>query len=286
MTSPADPNRYEEVMKANIAVHTKMADQYSTCEPHFRPENVRKVEARLRAIRDETRGTRQLDLGCGTGFMIRIGKGLFTEIHGVDITPAMMAKVDRSGPAKIELFECDAGKFEPRGSYDAVTAYSFLHHLFDVRPVYATAFCALRPGGVFYADLEPNFYFWEAIGRLDRGGAYDPLVRREIEMVTYKDEDVERNFGVPKQVFHDAEWGKNATGGFREETVVANLKEIGFRDVKVFYHWFLGQASLLNEPQYQGEDRFHVAGVTDGILQRALPVSRSIYKYIGIEARK
>ena len=227
-----------------------------------------------------------LDLGCGTGFMINLGRDLVEEIHGVDITPAMMAKVDRSGPAKIELFESDTGKFAPRGEYDVATAYSFLHHLYDIRPTCETAFKALKKGGAFYADLEPNFYFWQAIGGLKRDGAYDPMVKREIEMVTYKDEDIERNFGVPKQVFHDAEWGKNVTGGFREEDTRAMLLDVGFREVDVFYHWFLGQASLLNEERYAGEDRFHIAAAMDGMLQRSMPLSRQLFKYVGIVARK
>ena len=45
-----------------------------------------------------------------------------------------------------------------------------------------------------------------------------PIVRkREIEMVTYKDEDIEKNFGVDKDVFNAAEYGKNIKGGFRAE---------------------------------------------------------------------
>ena len=98
-----DQSKYEEVVKANIALHSKMADDYSTCEPHFRPENIAKVEAKLKNIIDETKAKRLLDLGCGTGFMINIAKKYVTEIDGVDVTQAMMDKVDTSGPAKIRL---------------------------------------------------------------------------------------------------------------------------------------------------------------------------------------
>ena len=30
-----------------MALHTKLSGQYSTCEPHFRPENVAHVEEKL-----------------------------------------------------------------------------------------------------------------------------------------------------------------------------------------------------------------------------------------------
>ena len=195
--SPADDNLIQQVADANVELHTKLAASYNSCEPHFRAENVAKVEARLVSALDAGGRARLLDLGCGTGFMIDIAKRHVEEIHGVDITPAMIERVDRSGGALIELHLADTGRFEPEpGSFDVVTAYSFLHHLADVEPTLRTAARALHAGGVFYADLEPNSEFWSAIGALERGGEYDPILSREIEMVTFKDEDIERQFGV------------------------------------------------------------------------------------------
>ena len=142
-----DSNKYDEVIKANIALHSKMADDYSTCEPHFRPENVRKVEDKLKRIIEDVNGKRMLDLGCGTGFMINIGKKYLKHIDGVDVTQAMMDKVDRSGNATIELHNHDTGSFPASpGAYDVVTGYSFLHHLYDINPTLQTAYNALKPG--------------------------------------------------------------------------------------------------------------------------------------------
>src|SRR5262245_33959212 len=283
-----DEQRYREVIDANIALHTRMAEDYRTCEPHFRPENRARVRARLAALVSATNAKRMLDLGCGTGFMIDLARDLVSEIDGVDVTPAVLEKVDRSGPAKIEVFLEDAGAFPAKdGAYDLVTAYSFLHHLYDVTPACRTAFRALREGGRFYADLEPNAFFWEAIGRLDRHGGYDAMVRREIEMTTHKDEDIQRQFGVDRAVFRDAEYGKNVAGGFREDDVRALLTGIGFRRVDVFHHWFLGQAVLINDASFGDvEARFRHAAVMDGLLQRAMPLSRPLFKYIGIVAEK
>jgi SAM-dependent methyltransferase len=283
-----DEQRYREVIDANIALHTRMADDYRTCEPHFRPENRAKVKARLAALASETNAERMLDLGCGTGFLIDLARDLVAEIHGVDVTPAMLEKVDRSGPAKVEVFLEDAGAFRAQeGAYDLVTAYSFLHHLYDVTPVCRNAYRALRAGGRFYADLEPNFYFWDAIGRLDRHGAHDAMLRREIEMTAFKDEDIERRFGVRRNVFRDAEYGKSVGGGFREEALRELLAGIGFRRVEVFHHWFLGQAVLINDVSFGPvEARFRHAEVMDGLLQRAMPLTRPLFKYLGVVAEK
>ena len=278
---------YQKVIEANIALHSRMSDDYSTCEPHFRPENIQKVEDKLKPVIEATNAKRLLDLGCGTGFMINIAKKYVQEIHGVDVTQAMMDKVDKSGNATIVLHNHDTGSFPvEEGSFDVVTGYSFLHHLYDVVPTLQTAYKALRSGGQFYADLDPNYYFWEGVNQLDRNGQYDGIVKREIEMVTYKDEDIEKNFGVDKDVFNQAEFGKNIKGGFREEELVAALKKIGFTDVQFFYHWFIGQGKLINDESMDKATRFAHAEVMHDYLLKAMPLTRNLFKYVGFVATK
>src|SRR6188768_1863347 len=122
-----------EVIQANIDVHSRLAADYQTCEPHFRPENVAKVRRRLAALVEQTRATDLLDLDCGTGFVIHIAKSLVRRIVRVDV----------SGPASIELVEGDTGEYSPApGAFQIVTAYSFLHHLADIRPTLQTAWSA------------------------------------------------------------------------------------------------------------------------------------------------
>ena len=194
--------KYKEVIDANIAFHTKLSSEYNTCEPHFRPENIDKVENQIKHVVKATNAKRLADFGCGTGFIINIAKKYVKEITGVDVTQTMMDKVDKSGSAKIELINYDTGTVPlEAGSYDVVTAYSFLHHLYDVVPTIRNASNCLRKGGMFYADLDPNYYFWQGLTELDRNGNYDGIVKREIEAVTYKDEDIEKTFGVKKEVF-------------------------------------------------------------------------------------
>lgn len=153
-----------EVVKANVAVHTLMADSYNTNEPHFRPENQAKVRRNIEQVKQTTNGNRLLDIGCGTGFIINLAKDLFAEIHGVDITQAMLSKIDTS-VGNITLHNTIAEKlpFED-GYFDVVTAYSFIHHLEDYRPVLSEVKRVLKPEGIFYIDLEPNKLFWEKNG--------------------------------------------------------------------------------------------------------------------------
>ena len=193
----------------------------------------------------------------------------------------------RSGTAQIELIEHDTGTYSPApGAFQIVTAYSFLHHLFELASTFKTAARALEPGGKFYADLEPNYYFWECISRLERGGKYHPLVQREIEAVTFKDEEIEDRFGVSRDVFNHAEFGKDIAGGFRQEDLDRELREAGFSHVEFHYHWFLGEGHLINLEGTPRTERFREAAYVNEALQNSLPVSRNLFKYLGFVATR
>ena len=136
----------QKIVDANIAVHTAMASTYASSEPHFRPENQKKVRAKLERLRRAS-GPRLLDVGCGTGFIIGLARDLFAEIHGVDATPAMLERVDRSsGNITLHRGLAEALPF-PDGYFDAVSAYSFIHHVSDYAEVLREMHRVLRPGG-------------------------------------------------------------------------------------------------------------------------------------------
>lgn len=278
---------YQKVVEANIAFHETLADSYRACEPHFKGENIANVEAKILKIIKKTNASMLLDLGCGTGFIIDIAKKYVKEIHGVDVTQVMLDKVDKSGGAEIKIFKGDSGSFPVASNkYDMVTAYSFLHHLYDIIPTLKTAYKALKTGGKFYVDLEPNFYFWQEINKLDKDSLYDQIIKREIEMVKYKDEDFKKNFNLPKEIVDYAEYGKNVLGGFKEEDIKEQLTKLGFSEVEVFYYWYIGQGAIINDTSKSKKQNFKEAELIEKHLQKALPLSRNLYKYLGFIATK
>lgn len=278
--------KYGEVIEANIKLHTQLSEHYNSCEPHFRKESIERIESLLKHAIDKTSANSLLDMGCGTGFIIAMAKKYVKEITGIDVTQAMLDKVDTSGNCTIRLVNMDTGQFKTEKTFDVVTGNSFLHHLYDIKPTLVATYKALRSGGICYYDLDPNYYFWEQIHHLDRQGKYDPLVNREIEMVAFKDEDIQKNFGVHKDIFNNAEYGKNIAGGFKEEDLVQLLTDIGFIDVKVFYHWFIGQAWLINDSGLLGTERSKIAEMMHKTLEKSWPLSRSLFKYLGFYATK
>jgi ubiquinone/menaquinone biosynthesis C-methylase UbiE len=277
--------RQEDVVRDNIDVHTRLAATYQRDEPHYRPENRAKVKANLLRVTSETGTRRLLDIGCGAGFVIDLLRDTFDEIHGLDATRAMLDRVDTSS-GNVTLHEGLAEElpFED-GTFDLVTAYSVLHHLADHRPVLAEAARVLRPGGVFYVDLEPNRAFWRAISDVEdaysaRLGELDDIVAREIGAVLHIEDDLRDRYEIPPDTFRSAEYIKSHLGGFEPSEFEADALAAGFRSCDTTHEWFLGQAALIHSPSPAD------AGTVDDHLRRALPVSAPLFKYLRFEATR
>jgi SAM-dependent methyltransferase len=95
---------------------------------------------------------RLLDLGCGTGwtsvFFARAGY----DVVGVDIAPDMIRHAeenrDRAGVDRLTFVVCDYEDLPFGEECDAVVFFDALHHAVDERVAIASAYRALRRGGV------------------------------------------------------------------------------------------------------------------------------------------
>jgi hypothetical protein len=133
----------------------------------------------------------------------------------------------------------------------------------------------LRPGGLFYIDLEPNKLFWQSMVSLEsKGGSYSAILSREIDSVLHTDESVEHEFDIASQTFKDAEPIKSVLGGFDPEEFERDAIEAGFSACEVTLDWYAGQGSILH-----GESE-EAMNIVDSYLRRVLPLSAHLYKYI------
>lgn len=273
-----------EIMLANIEVHTAMVDVYDN-EPHFRPENQAKVRAVLEQLKADTNGKKMLDIGCGTGFAINLARDLFEDIHGVDVTPAMLAKIDTSsGNITLHNIPAETLPFDD-DSFDVVTSYAFIHHVEDYASIIAEAHRVLRPGGKLYVDLEPNRAFWAAMSDLEKrqeksGERFSDIVEKEIDAVLHTDEHVSEDFDIDADTFNKAEYTKSILGGIDPDEFKALCGRLGFADCTIYPQWFLGQGAVSH-----GQS-FEEAAVVDGYLQRIVPLSKHLFKYLRFVATK
>jgi ubiquinone/menaquinone biosynthesis C-methylase UbiE len=273
MTTQAAATR-DDVIAANIEVHTRMASTYQSNEPHFRPENRAKVRGVLETLAARAGGGRLLDVGCGTGFVIDLARDLFRQIDGVDVTPAMLHRVNCSGNVFVHQARAEALPFES-ATFDMASSYAFMHHVTDHVAILREVRRVLRPGGLFYVDLEPNKLFWASMNALEiRGGQYSDIVAREIESVLHTDDAVEGEFGISAQTFRDAEPIKSVLGGFDPDEFAADARAAGFSSVEVTPDWYLGQGAVLHG---QSADD---AATIEAYLRRALPATAHLFKYL------
>ncbi len=135
-------------------------------EPHNRPL----FEAVLHAAASPLGGLdgrRLLDVGCGTGLVLRLARERGASVHGVDVVPGMLALAAEAEPsAELHLGDLqflpfpDAG-VRPAGSdaagsdagFDAVTAVNALQFAADPVAAVAEAARVIRPGGVLVASF-------------------------------------------------------------------------------------------------------------------------------------
>lgn len=275
----------KEVIDANIKLHSQLSGVYKKIEPHYRPENAARVEKIIKDIATLNKAESLLDVGCGMGFIIDIAKKYFKKIRGIDVTPDMIEKVNSESSTcdiKVQINEVENLDFESN-SFDVCTAYAVLHHLHDLKPAFQEIYRVLKPGGVFYSDTDPNYYFWEAFSKLPDTNTFSDIINREIYAVNHKDDELEEQCNIEKEVLNTAEVLKHINGGFKEGELRKLIKEIGFSDLEIRYEWFLGEWKIINSPEAIVKN---AAGVIRNHLQEMLPLSRHVFKYLCIIAKK
>ncbi|OCW98192.1 class I SAM-dependent methyltransferase [Alishewanella sp. HH-ZS] len=268
-----------QVLESNRYVHAFLVekDEYNK-SPHFRPENKRKVRNIIQGICNSLpQRQRMIDFGCGTGFVIGLSHDLFTEVVGVDITQQMMAQVDLT-PGNISLCEALAESTPfPDNHFDFATAYSFMDHLFDYKTFLQEAFRVLKPGSVFYTDLNPNREFilaMEKTASLAQQQLFSGQIQREIKGALHNGEHYHSQFGMDAAKLELAEPGKTVNKGFLASEVMQVAADIGFSSCKVEFEWFVNQGEWVNQkPDGQAQ-------LIEEYLLSMRPLSDQLYKYL------
>lgn len=278
------PSR-EDVLKANIDFHAVLADTYEAEQPHYRPENKALVSAHLASLADSAGSDVLIDFGCGSGFIIDLAVPYFQTIFGVDVTPEMLSKVDLSS-GKVKLIKANTESVPLADNIaNVITANSFLHHLWDIRPTVAEAYRLLKAGGVFYSEEDPNAYFWEAIkslGALDerQKNSLSDLLSRELSAVFATHTEIASTKGIDSKTVQMAEYQKMMLGGMRAEEVEAVFYQAGFSKVSIEYYWFLGQAKVIHQSSPKTSQD------VESYLRSVLPLSNHLFKYFRVKAWK
>jgi malonyl-CoA O-methyltransferase len=112
---------------------------------------LRAAEGVMSLLGDAPAAKRILDMGCGTGLLTRHLAARYpsAEVHGVDISQAMIARAGNETPpdSRVEWHTRDAASFTDEKPFDLVASSSSLHWMGPLAPLFANTARLLTPRG-------------------------------------------------------------------------------------------------------------------------------------------
>jgi SAM-dependent methyltransferase len=250
-----------DVAISNQKYFDLIADMYGLDEPHFKRENRERVQRKLGELRSNfTSGfVELLDIGCGTGFILGLAERLFDRLYGCDISAGMLGKAVFPPNVVLRQTTADDLFFLSDGSINVVTAYAVLHHLDELEPTLRECYRVLDHDGVFWSGLDPHRGFRQWIRSLEQG-KQSGIIESEI---------IKLDLRNPAQDKVEPIVANN--DGFKADALLYTFENVGFVDVKIDYHWYIGQKQYPEAESY---------------LRSLLPATANMFKYIEVTARK
>jgi SAM-dependent methyltransferase len=105
-----------------------------------------------------------MEIGCGTGFVLRAfaGDPRLTRIVGSELQPAGLQAARRRTGDQVELVQMDARALPARNAFDLIGAYDVIEHIAEDVRVLAEMHAAVRPGGGIILTVPQHPSLWSA----------------------------------------------------------------------------------------------------------------------------
>ena len=136
----------EEIRRSVVEGYARLAPSYDARWPFYIDATARETAARLSL----PPAGRLLDVGCGTGVLLRrLGVSYpLAELCGIDPVPEMLAVARRRTPPNVHLCQGWAERLPfGDGRFDAVASCNTLHYVREPLAALKEARRVLRPGG-------------------------------------------------------------------------------------------------------------------------------------------
>lgn len=220
----SDNGREEKVKKANREFYDRVADVYDTIDGRRNSELLSWIDATVTRLQRQTNGTVLLDLGCGSGAVVKQGACHFAFTYGMDISTEILKRAKGSCAGVL----CGEASHIPlkNESVDVVVSFAVFHHLYQIKPVLDEIHRVLKKGGILYSDHDMDTAFMSAY--------FIPMkIYRTLFSAARKYINTDR--GITPELYRLSEIHSDGV----DSGAIANyLRNIGFRKIDMIYHWF------------------------------------------------
>lgn len=221
-----------QVKKANRQFYDAIADVYEQVDGRRNDELIAWLGNRMKELRKMADGDILLDIGCGSGVVMRCSKKYFKHVIGMDISFEILKHV-KKGLGNAVCGEAGSLPFK-NDTINAVVCFSVLHHIYDHKAVFAEIYRVLKKGGMLYIDHDLDRSFVKRFFPLIKLYRYFFDAGRR-----YSKESEE----ITKELYSLTEIHAN---GIDSTYILDQQREMGFITIKYYYHWF-GLNGVLNK---------------------------------------
>lgn len=114
----------------------------------------------VKLISQHKSGGAILDIGCSSGGFLSTMRSSQWKLYGIEMEESTAERARSTTGAEVFVGDAVAAPFLPV-SFDAITCFDVLEHVYSPREFLTKVFEWLKPGGIFYAMM-PNIDSWEA----------------------------------------------------------------------------------------------------------------------------
>lgn len=239
------------ITQANQKMHDIQANYYDASNLIMLEDGTEsqiRIEKVVKDIAGGTSGECLVDIGCGTGNILKFSEKYFKRSLGIDVSLKMLLR-NKGGKSGLVRGDINFLPFKS-GLADGVSCFSVIHHLYQIDLLIREIYRVMKPGGYFYSDNDPNTFSTElfdlnkqsALFRIFMGIYFIPLRFSKSFRERNRLLDEFNRMLKERGVFEDfqklsSEAECKLSDGINPYEVRRKLEETGFVDVKIYFHF-------------------------------------------------
>ncbi|MFH1996307.1 MAG: methyltransferase domain-containing protein [Candidatus Omnitrophota bacterium] len=210
------------VREANKEFYNTAADIYEQADGRRTGSLDRWIDRTLQRLSRAAGSGTLLDIGCGTGIILKSGKKYFSGLYGIDIALEILKRMKTGNGI---CGDCAALPLK-NGSVNVAVCFAVLHHIYDHTGLLKETYRILKKGGVLYIDHDMDKVF---------AGRFYGLIKLYRSLHNAAKRYSKLSSGLTEELYNLSEVHSK---GVNVDGVIRTLNEAGFSDIRRRYHWF------------------------------------------------